>query len=87
MGFDLGIGDYDKRTAIHLAASEGRLEVVKFLIEEAGANHSPADRWGGTPLDDATRHAHTQVIDYLKSKGAKASKVEEASKSALCVIL
>mmetsp|Transcript_51611 Transcript_51611/g.142891 ORF Transcript_51611/g.142891 Transcript_51611/m.142891 type:complete len:219 (+) Transcript_51611:513-1169(+) len=81
MGFDLGIGDYDKRTAIHLAASEGRLEVVKFLIEEAGANHSPEDRWGGTPLDDAMRHSHMHVIDFLKAKGAKATSINAA---ALC---
>jgi len=72
-GGDMNAGDYDKRTAIHLAASEGSLDVVKFLVDEAGANHSPADRWGGTPLDDATRHHHSAVIDYLRSKGAKAS--------------
>jgi serine/threonine protein kinase len=47
--------DYDKRTPLHLAASEGLLEVVTFLIEEAGAHHSPIDRWGGTPLSDALR--------------------------------
>eukprot|EP00966_Prymnesium_polylepis_P094797 2195072-Prymnesium_polylepis.1 len=73
-GGDMNTGDYDKRTAMHLAASKGRLEVVRFLIEEAGAKHSPADRWGGTPLDDATRHEHTHVIDFLKSKWAKKGK-------------
>ena len=25
-------GDYDQRTALHLAASEGLLETVKFLV-------------------------------------------------------
>lgn len=45
---DVNLGDYDKRTAIHLAASEGLLLVVKFLIEELGADNSPLDRWGGT---------------------------------------
>ena len=52
---DVNAGDYDQRTAIHLAASEGMLEVVRFLVEELGASVSPRDRWGNTPLDDATR--------------------------------
>ena len=30
---DMGIADYDGRTALHLAAAEGHLDVVKFLVE------------------------------------------------------
>ena len=67
-------GDYDKRTAMHLAASEGILEVVQYLIDEVGANPSPVDRWGGTPLDDAIRSGHSEVVAYLQSKGAKAGR-------------
>ena len=48
-------GDYDKRTAIHLASSEGLLDVAKCLVLDLSANHSPVDRWGNTPLDDAMR--------------------------------
>jgi len=69
-GGDVDAGDYDRRTAMHLASAEGKLEVVRFLVDEAGANHSPTDRWGGTPLDDAARHAHSAVVEYLASKGA-----------------
>eukprot|EP00966_Prymnesium_polylepis_P040287 934842-Prymnesium_polylepis.1 len=58
--FDVNKGDYDKRTAIHLAASEGHLQTVHFLVEELGAEVSPFDRWGGTPLDDAMRHGHEE---------------------------
>ena len=85
-GGDVNKGDYDRRTAIHLAASEGKLEVVRFLVEEAGADHSPADRWGGTPLDDAARHAHTAVATYLKSKGAT-SKAKSKPSSSMCSLL
>jgi glutaminase len=45
-------GDYDRRTALHLAASEGLLEVVTYLVAEANTDPSPVDRWGGTPLDE-----------------------------------
>lgn len=36
--------DYDGRSALHVAASEGRLEVIKFLIESTGANCTLKDR-------------------------------------------
>ncbi|KAJ1638759.1 kinase-like domain-containing protein [Pavlovales sp. CCMP2436] len=69
-GANLGVGDYDKRTALHLAASEGILEVVQYLVEEAGVEHSPIDRWGGTPLDDAVRHKQQSCALYLNDRGA-----------------
>ena len=46
-GAPIDQGDYGKRTALHLAASEGLLEVVTFLIEECGADPNPVDRWNG----------------------------------------
>jgi ankyrin repeat protein len=32
-GIDVNIGDYDGRTALHLAACFGNLELVKYIIE------------------------------------------------------
>lgn len=63
-------GDYDKRTALHLAAGEGHAAVVMLLCS-AKANPNAEDRWGGRPLDDAERNMHTDVVDILKSFGAK----------------
>jgi ankyrin repeat protein len=34
-GTDLWVADYDRRTALHLAATEGHLNVVKLLIVNA----------------------------------------------------
>ena len=62
--------DYDRRTALHLAASEGRLGVVVDLLN-AGARPNRADRWGGSPLDDALRHRHHAVAAELRKRGAR----------------
>ena len=68
-------GDYDSRTPIHLAASAGRLDAVKFLVEVAGVDVNPIDRFGGTPLTDAQRHEMTDVEAYLRSKGGTSREV------------
>jgi glutaminase len=69
-GHDQDVSDYDKRTPMHLAAAEGRICVVSYLIEN-GARANPVDRWGGTPLDDALRHGHLEVAQFLASQGGE----------------
>ena len=68
-------GDYDSRTPIHLAASTGHFEAVKLLVEVAGVDVNPIDRFGGTPLTDATRHDFKDVKEYLLSKGGTSREV------------
>src|SRR5690606_4463750 len=57
-GVDVNIADYDKRTPLHLAASEGHLNIVKYLVCEKKANVNVRDRWNRTPLDDAISGKH-----------------------------
>lgn len=61
--------DYDFRTPLHLAASEGHVDLCRFLVSR-GARVNRSDRWGGSPLDDAHRHRHGDVIAYLRLHGA-----------------
>lgn len=69
-GVPLDEGDYDARTGIHLAASEGHEDVVQYFIERR-VDINPKDRWGGTPLSDAMRGNHVKVIELLEKNGAK----------------
>uniref|UniRef100_A0A383VAB8 Cyclic nucleotide-binding domain-containing protein n=1 Tax=Tetradesmus obliquus TaxID=3088 RepID=A0A383VAB8_TETOB len=64
-GAPVDIGDYDKRTALHISAAEGNAVMVRVLVEEGGADMLVQDRWGNTPLDEARRVGAAQVVDYL----------------------
>ena len=61
-GVDVNDSDYDQRTALHIAASEGFVEVVDFLLK-TGAHVNAIDRFGGSPLADTIRDRS----DYLNS--------------------
>ncbi|KAB0355996.1 hypothetical protein FD754_000152 [Muntiacus muntjak] len=63
---DMEQKDYDSRTALHVAAAEGHIEVVKFLIEACKVNPFVKDRWGNTPLDDAVQFNHLEVARLLQ---------------------
>jgi len=67
-GCNVDSKDYDARTALHLAASEGAARVVELLVQN-GAEVNAKDRWGGTPLRDAVRHGHSKLAQYLVEKG------------------
>jgi len=77
---DFRKGDYDNRTPLHLAASNGHLNVVKYLIEECDIlNINPVDRWNGTPYSDAIREKFDEVAEYLKSMGGSNAKLIKSS--------
>jgi hypothetical protein len=69
-GISVDQGDYDNRTALHLAASAGCLSAAQCLLDELHCAVSPVDRWGHTPLDDAKREGHEVVMRYLVANGA-----------------
>ena len=69
-GLDPNTKDYDGRTALHLAASEGRLHALRYLLQ-LKVNVNPTDRWGNTPLDDALRKEHSSLVSMLTEHGGK----------------
>jgi len=68
--------DYDKRTALHLAATEGHVEVVRLLLD-FGAEVDAADRWGATPIQDAKKNGRKEVLEVFRESGALGEEDEE----------
>ena len=63
---DINSCDYDKRTGLHLAASEGHVDTVKLLIEKGA--EILKDRWGNTAIDeikDKTGENYDAIRDLL----------------------
>lgn len=80
---DVNTADYDQRTALHVAAAEGHVDVVSFLLSE-GAVSNCKDRWGKTPLDDALFFGHESVVMILRAHGAVLGSPMADSVAKLC---
>lgn len=75
-GANIHRGDYDKRTGLHLAASEGNLNIVKFYALCANGDVNLLnlkDRWGRTPLDDAFYYNNIKIANFLQKHGGERS--------------
>ena len=62
--------DYDQRTPLHIAASDGSVLVTNWLIEQ-GVNLNATDRWGMTALEGAVFANHQDIIAMLQRAGGK----------------
>lgn len=58
-------------SALHVAAAKGRLDVVRFLVEEGGDDVNQSYESGATPLYYAVCGGHPAVVRYFIEAGAE----------------
>ncbi len=59
---------------LYTAVSEGKLDIVKYLMETEGADVNPRKRDAHTPLRAAVRTDHAECVKFLLEAGADPNK-------------
>lgn len=62
---DMTVSDYDGRTALHVAASEGHYTCCEYLLKTCSASPYTIDRWGKTAKDNAEEFNHSRVVRLI----------------------
>ena len=70
--------DSASRRPLFLAAGEGRLKAVRYLLDE-GADVNAGEADGNTALTEATFYGHAPVIKELLARGAKVNAVSNGA--------
>ena len=69
---NISAGDYDERTPLHIACSEGNYQMSKFLLERGALVHKKDRNWE-TPLLCAINTGSLSVVRLLVQVGAHLS--------------
>lgn len=65
-GWQVNSYDYDGRSALGLAASEGHIDAIRYLVAH-GADINHKDARGNDALADAIRENRAAAIEFLNS--------------------
>ncbi|XP_071164690.1 serine/threonine-protein phosphatase 6 regulatory ankyrin repeat subunit B-like isoform X2 [Mytilus edulis] len=71
---DMNLRDYDGRTALHLAAANGHVEAVEFLVKEANVTVEIPDRENRFPIDDGTEKVK-KILQECQNNTVKKTKL------------
>lgn len=82
--YDRQLGlDFDGSTPLGFYICYGNHNMVKWLIEVAGADINYPDSYGRTPLMRATYMNDTEIINYLMTHGANLFAKDNSGKIAI----
>lgn len=82
-GADVSLVDSNDNNILQLACLSGDVETVKFVLSLNVINIDSRGKWGRTPMMEAVREGHREVLDLLMSKGADMSLVDDVRNSML----
>ena len=68
---------YEGETPIHIAAKNGHLSIVQYLIEKQNVNKDIKGNYEKTPFHYACEKGHLPIVEYLISKGANIEAKDE----------
>ena len=74
-----------RTTALHTAASTGKLEVVDLLLARGAPINSTANPKGMTPLHLAASGGHADIVALLLEKGAELNITDKRGRTALAL--
>lgn len=63
---DVNLADFTSgRSVLSWAASEGRVDIVKYLLRVTGINKNHQSSYGSTPLSEAAGNGHLEVVKAM----------------------
>ena len=75
--------NYGKEGVLNVAAREGNLDIVQYLLARGANLESQHTESGSTPLIYAAANNHTQVMRYLIESGANIDATNDHGQTAL----
>ena len=74
---------YCNSNLLHRSSGYGKLDIVKFCVEEKGFDVNSRDGYGNTALHEAAARGHLQVLQHLLSSGADVKEKSNNGDTAL----
>lgn len=84
-GADVNEKDVDDTTALHMAVTEGNMEIIKILVKRGANLESKSKLKGSTPLHCAANSNKLEAARELLSFGAQVDEVNEVGDTALLI--
>jgi ankyrin repeat protein len=82
---DVNEQDQHGNTPLHIATQNGHLDIVQFLVEQAGIQVNAQNKKGLTSLHMAIQYGYKELAACLQTHGAKAACLQTHGAKAACL--